>query len=690
MTRSRTSDLTPPLGWYGGPCLVVDRIRQEVRTPALRDTLEDQVEAGKPLSNPDAAKVYDLEVEKGVGIFKQVRITAHAQYRMDLRGVTVGDIRIALNDFLKKLGDWKSQQAWEYRHYTELLTRGEPVEWVDKRLGDLVVIFATARQGGGVVDIVTTYWKGLNDPKPETCPVRTAYSPPAAEMSGFRTWVKDPTPSKSDTGEGKYKERALPSPPWKREKPSGGTVYNTPGESGSSGDGRSIHKDKARTQSKPGEDSPHPASPARTTPTRRPEVTADAVEAGMTGPPFPGTNRQKVQRGESYKYDKKKYRQNRSRVVREQQMRYKRLRRNPRFKLDRERRKEFPQKFQRRPGGGATDLAGRSRDQRERSKKASLEPIPFFFPRTEEWGWVVEVTSDGWVTYVTEEITATVILDEFLGAVTFDEEDLSRFVAYLDQVFDYEDPVEKLARRVVGDFFYEKRPPEMDPEQKFDRAHSQPLPEKLPAEDLGEYDDEIHDSNPGSRVYPSGKGHVEKEAALIHDIRQGCGPELLDRASQIRPKLSRVDAKNGMWHFEVQGSDGPHRVRLKALRQGNTRDLKKVHVLVSCSCPFWRWQGPEYWAKEGGYLYGKPRGLATKPDVKDPHGQHRACKHALAVFDHVLGREWMLAPLSKQGALRFLVDSLREGEVMVVHPEFERSVSRVAARYLAGRRSEDA
>jgi hypothetical protein len=111
--------------------------------------------------------------------------------------------------------------------------------------------------------------------------------------------------------------------------------------------------------------------------------------------------------------------------------------------------------------------------------------------------------------------------------------------------------------------------------------------------------------------------------------------------------------------------------------------LAKAHVRVSCTCPFWRWQGPEHWAKQGDYLFGKPVGLATKPDIKDPSGGHRACKHVLAVLDMVTARRWDL-PLvkGKQASLRFLADTLDRGEVSVM-PTTDQQIERIAARYLA-------
>ena len=104
----READLAPPLGWFGGPCKVVQRIEDEVGNPRLRENLSEKVEDGKKLTNPEAAKVYTVEREKGGGLFRAIRITAHAQYRMDQRGITVGDLRVSLAHFSKKLNDWKN------------------------------------------------------------------------------------------------------------------------------------------------------------------------------------------------------------------------------------------------------------------------------------------------------------------------------------------------------------------------------------------------------------------------------------------------------------------------------------------------------------------------------------------------------------------------------------------------------
>jgi hypothetical protein len=263
-------------------------------------------------------------------------------------------------------------------------------------------------------------------------------------------------------------------------------------------------------------------------------------------------------------------------------------------------------------------------------------------------------------------------LDTFLDEVVIDEDRLNDLGAYLDQVFGY-DPTEpedadaeeddpefdawqmkKLAREVMADFLREQRPPDMSSDTKYDRANNHgewQRRDRERLEDISEWSGK-NDGNPGWRVLPSGAGHVEKEAALISDIRQGCAPDLASKAKGLKVSLRRVDAANAMWLFNVQGSKEPYRVRLQATRKGNVKSVMKSHVKVSCSCPFWQWQGPEHWAKQGDYLYGKPVGTASTPSEKDPNGQHRACKHVLAVLDHVAQRKWDIPELrTKQGAV---------------------------------------
>jgi hypothetical protein len=167
----KTADLMPALGYPGGPCHVIHRIEEEVHNPRLREHLIDEVEDGDSLSNPEAAKVYHIERERGAGIFRQILIGPHTQYRMDLRGITVPQIRAALAEFTKLLNDWKSRKDPRWVRYTTDLAQGTPVEYLDRH--GLFVAFSSA--GPGTIKLITTYYKGERDPKVPSSGCRYSY-----------------------------------------------------------------------------------------------------------------------------------------------------------------------------------------------------------------------------------------------------------------------------------------------------------------------------------------------------------------------------------------------------------------------------------------------------------------------------------------------------------------------------------
>jgi hypothetical protein len=164
----RQADLEPPLGYPGGPCQVVDRIEKEVRNPAIQEKLVENVEHGQKVQNPDAAKIYDRDTEHGVGPVEKITLGPHAQYRMDLRSITVPAVRAAIKSLMKQLLDWKSQKNPMYTQITDGWARGTNYEWVDRKLGLSVVV---RPNGPKSLLLVTTYWKGESDPSaPGACP----------------------------------------------------------------------------------------------------------------------------------------------------------------------------------------------------------------------------------------------------------------------------------------------------------------------------------------------------------------------------------------------------------------------------------------------------------------------------------------------------------------------------------------
>lgn len=135
-----------------------------------------------------------------------------------------------------------------------------------------------------------------------------------------------------------------------------------------------------------------------------------------------------------------------------------------------------------------------------------------------------------------------------------------------------------------------------------------------------------------------------RTAATIDQITRGLDTDIEGRASKCQVRIRRVDAPNLRWIFAVDCGNGPKMVRLKAERIGNIVRLAKMQLRISCSCPAWRWLGPEYHAKKEQYIDGRPVGTASSPDVKDPERDNRVCKHVAAVLSLI--RKWEV-PLAK-------------------------------------------
>ena len=259
----------------------------------------------------------------------------------------------------------------------------------------------------------------------------------------------------------------------------------------------------------------------------------------------------------------------------------------------------------------------------------------------------------------------TLSLAEFLGsAVFYTDDDLDSFFLMLEAEMGldvYTDELdEEVGRRLAsGDvIMFDRAPPNNDVNKPGEDVAYDVTGPDMTVKTVDEkggvpaghgmpdtHTDDVPAASP--RVTPNGQGQFFsgettylqastrfKMAVLMRDIRTKVPPDVISKARAIKPRLQRVDEKNGIYTFQVPSSKGsPYTVRLRPMRKGPTLDIQKLDVLVSCSCPYFQWQGPEHWAKANGFLYGKPRGTASKPDVKDPKGKHWACKHVISVFD---------------------------------------------------------
>ena len=132
----------------------------------MADDLIDDVEGGEDLDNTEAAKIYDLDVEKPPvkTLFKKILLGTHAQYRMDLRGISVPEVRAALATFNKAYLDGKSRNDPIYRRWADALRADTGITWTDPRLGLTIVFAAGGRDPMSTAKIITTYRDGGDRP----------------------------------------------------------------------------------------------------------------------------------------------------------------------------------------------------------------------------------------------------------------------------------------------------------------------------------------------------------------------------------------------------------------------------------------------------------------------------------------------------------------------------------------------
>lgn len=129
-------------------------------------------------------------------------------------------------------------------------------------------------------------------------------------------------------------------------------------------------------------------------------------------------------------------------------------------------------------------------------------------------------------------------------------------------------------------------------------------------------------------------------AAPLATLRDGLNPKTVERAQKCVATLKRADIKNLRWIFSVDCGNGPKVVKFRADRPGNVTKFQKMDFHVACSCPAWRWQGPEFHSTTQDFQDPKVplQGTASPPDIRDPKRINMVCKHVASVLN--LTREW--------------------------------------------------
>ena len=148
----------------------------------------------------------------------------------------------------------------------------------------------------------------------------------------------------------------------------------------------------------------------------------------------------------------------------------------------------------------------------------------------------------------------------------------------------------------------------------------------------------VEQDTPSARVRPEGNDfdndypwQFKRAFAVVQDIMDGVPGEIRQKSESYQPRLLKKSILTGRMTFEV--GDWKVRVRVK-----NPKSTDEMKLRLKCDCPFWRYYGPDFWAKQQKYLEGKPAGKATYPDVRDPGGRNGLCKHATAVVVHLLAQ----------------------------------------------------
>ncbi len=126
-------------------------------------------------------------------------------------------------------------------------------------------------------------------------------------------------------------------------------------------------------------------------------------------------------------------------------------------------------------------------------------------------------------------------------------------------------------------------------------------------------------------VLIASRGALRHRVAIKPEQLEPKAPgKVKDNAESCKVALVSYDKRGRVFTFNVDAGNGTKHVR------ASLTDLD--HVAMTCDCPFWRYNGPEFHAKSGGYMLGAPHGSAAPPDVRDPDRQYYLCKHTYAVL----------------------------------------------------------
>jgi len=476
----------------------------------------------------------------------------------------------------------------------------------------------------------------------------SGYRNPVSDLAGVQTFVSKrnqkglPGSTSLPSGDpDSYPQQVLPKKPGGNEDDKvinmGPASYNTP-------DADSQISERPRTLPKPGEEY---GVPVRETPSGAGIPPMRTMKAIVRQRPV---SRQQRQKGRSKTLSRAYYRKNRNKFKQQAKRKYNRNKNKPNFKKQMAVRRKNPKRFKRR-------LA-----------KEKDTSVVFMWPGYgEELCYLDSVLEPSErILFICPDGHESTSVDIFLRTAVFlSEEDIDRMFDILDRTLGadaYDSKAPEVKKTGGSAFNYEKVSPHNIPanwrgEQNTGApdGRRQTLPENnkwiilSPADIDNESTNFGHNfESPGvgpnsassAKVIPNNTDIITKKAlnerlALDYKaLMTLASQEIIKRSNKVSSKIRFFNPTKGLFSYK----SGDYDVKIK-------RDFtKEGNIYISCSCPFWVYQGSEYWAKKKGYLQGKAQGVASEPSIRDPEGEHMLCKHAVAslksfkTFENIIGK----------------------------------------------------
>lgn len=156
------------LGDPGGPCHIIRDIQEENLPRDVKQDLIREVQRGVSLRNDAALLLYERRrLPSFVRGFASLVLTAHFQYRMNIRGIKFNTLKDVLKDFDAWLRD---QDSREVRSLLSDLSQGHTAKFDSTRHGiSLIVASDSSNKNLKLVSIWNMYGSNRIKPRPGEC-----------------------------------------------------------------------------------------------------------------------------------------------------------------------------------------------------------------------------------------------------------------------------------------------------------------------------------------------------------------------------------------------------------------------------------------------------------------------------------------------------------------------------------------